>query len=107
MKYCGKIQRSGNDDFELGFDCNYNNLIYTLTYKINEEWQMGHVYKTKDIASNNIIVGLKVIANKKKNDKWTMEKNPLLNYNMKIDFVSDNWRGFKYDLIIYVMKFPE
>ena len=102
-----EIKRSGNDDFELGFNCDYNNLIYSKSYQVNEEWEMGHAKKSKDISSNDIIVGVKVIANKKKNGSWTMKENPLLQYNMKINFTSDNWRGFKYEVIVYAMKFPE
>ena len=108
IKKNGAINRNGNDDFELGFNCDYNNLIYTTKpYKVNEEWQMGHVKKTIESATNDIIVGVKIITNKKNNGKWTIEENPLLKYNMKVKFTSDNWRGLKYDIILYVMRFPE
>ena len=107
IKRPGSVSRNGNDDFELGFNCNYHNLIYTKISKVDEEWQIGKVKKTKESSSNDIIVGVKIISNKKHNGKWTIEENPLLKNNMNIKFTSDNWRGLKYDIIIYAMRFPE
>ena len=109
IKKSGKIKRSGNGNYELGFDNKYNNLIYSQTRIIKKDWGWNEwvVIANEDISTNDIIVGIKIIPEKNNDGKWEIKENPLLNYEMSIKISSDSFRGISYKIIVYMMKLPE
>ena len=109
IKKSGTIKRSGNGKFELGFDSNYNNLIYSQTRIIKKDWGWNEwvVIANEDISTNDIIVGIKIIPEKNKDGKWEIKENPLLTKQMTINFKSEWWCGINYELILYYMEFPK
>ena len=109
IKKSGTIKRSGNGKFELGFDSNYNNLIYSQTRIIEKKcgWNEWTVTANEDISTNDIIVGIKVIPEKNKDGKWEIKENPLLNYEMSIKISSDSFNEINYQIIVYMMKLPD
>ena len=109
IKKSGKIKRSGNGNYELGFDNKYNNLIYSLTRIIKKDWGWNEwvVIANEDISTNDIIVGIKIIPEKNKDGKWEIKENPLLNYEMSIKISSDSFNEINYKIIVYMMKLPD
>ena len=109
IKKSGKIKRSGNGNYELGFDNKYNNLIYSQTRIIKKDWGWNEwvVIANEDISTNDIIVGIKIIPEKNKDGKWEIKENPLLNYEMSIKISSDSFNEINYKIIVYMMKLPD
>ena len=73
---------------------------------------MHHIFKTKILEKkfNDIIVGFKIIGNRKENyynGKWTILNNPILSKEIKIKFVSQFYRAINYILELYLMKTPQ
>ncbi len=106
IKKSGTIKRSGNGNYELGFDNYYNNLIYSQTRIIEKGRGWGTVTANEDISTNDIIVGIKIIPEKNNDGKWEIKENPLLTNQMSIKFESEFYHGINYTLILYLMKLP-
>ena len=110
IKKRGNIIRKVNDKkdkYELGFDSDYNNLIYNKTIEIYKKYKFFNFVSVKqDISTNDdIIVGIKIISKKDDNGKWEIKENLLTN-QMSIKFESEFCHGIKYKLILYLMKLP-
>ena len=58
---------------------------------------------------DDIIVGWKISSRWRDgtNGEWNMEGNPLLTNKIKIEFVSQSFRGERFDIYVYLMKYPE
>ena len=103
----GEIKKNGNEKYEMGLDDSFNKLIYVKNYTINEEWEFVVKKKAMNISSNDIIVGFKIIPNKQNNGEWILNKNPLLTNTMKIEFISDYFRGLEYTILVCAIKLYE
>ena len=58
---------------------------------------------------DDIIVGWRIDSKWRDgtNGEWESENNPLLKHNVNFTFTSQRFRGERFGVLIYLMKFPE
>ena len=98
---------NGDSNLKIGI-CDKNNLEIELkTGGIYEEHSLFR--KKTTVFSKEyqeIIVGLEIISRKHNNGEFSF-KNPLLENELRIEFISDKSHSLNYDINIYLMKCPE
>ena len=107
------MNKENYENFDTGIqqECNKPK-IYLETIKIFVDTSYFQMWKSKIFEKkfNDIIVGFKIIGNRKENyynGKWTILNNPILSKEIKIKFVSQLYRVINYKLEIYLMKTPQ
>ncbi len=107
------MNKENYENFDTGIqqECNKPK-IYLETIKIFVDTSYFQMWKSKIFEKkfNDIIVGFKIIGNRKENyynGKWTILNNPILSKEIKINFVSQLYRVINYKLEIYLMKTPQ
>ena len=107
------MNKESYENFDTGIqqEC-YKPKIYLKTIKIFVDASYFQMWKTKILEKkfNDIIVGFKIIGNRKENyynGKWTILNNPILSKEIKIKFVSQFYRAINYILELYLMKTPQ
>lgn len=107
------INKENYENFDAGIqqECNKPK-IYLETIKIFVDTSYFEMWKTKIFEKkfNDIIVGFKIIGNRRENyynGKWTIMNNPILSKEIKIKFVSQFYRAINYKLNVYLMKTPQ
>ena len=110
----GKGCNHGNSD-----EFDWNNGIITesdfpkVYFKMYERKCDGKPFQkiklTLDEKYDDIIVGWRIESRWRDgtNGEWTMEENPLLTNKIKIKFVSQAFRGERFDIYVYLMKYPD
>ena len=97
------MNKESYENFDTGIqqEC-YKPKIYLKTIKIFVDASYILMWKTKILEKkfNDIIVGFKIIGNRKENiynGKWTILNNPILSKEIKIKFVSQFYRAINYN----------
>ena len=86
---------------------NYNELIYSKSIHINEQWKFfGGSGNNYNQCFEDIIVGWKIERLEQFNGSWEIE-NPILKYEINLNFYRTCWLGYSYDIRVYFMKEPE
>lgn len=88
---------------------NYPPIIYVVKYlKEGNGKFLKKIIKTINESYEDIIVGYEIIDcwDDGTNGIWALKSNPLLNYNASFDFTSQLFRGEKFKINIYLMKYP-
>ena len=85
-----------------------NQLIYSKNIPIREKW----AFKDKDFnfqeSYPHIIIGWEIKSLESFNGKCTLEESPILKKEIKFNFVRQFYIfGSKYDIVIYLMKYPD
>ena len=120
-KYCETISQIKNSNYNFKSKGNHNisvgiceekefPKIYAIHY--TQEGDGGNplgIKKTLSDSYEDIIVGYRIEECWKDgtNGTWIIESNPLLKKSANFDFKSKFFRGEKFKISIYVMKFPE
>ena len=101
-------------DFETGNtkENNHDPHIYLKQFHVSVEASLIDMYTTYNLNENfkDIIVGLKIIGNRKDNDyngEWTIMNNPILSHDLKIKFESRFVRKINYIIKVYLMETPK
>ena len=98
---CGKVLEC-NDPEEIE--------IYCKQFIVKEKGQMlKHQIKEIKESFTDIIIGFRInsVWNDGTNGKWTLEEDPLLKTKIDVKFVSKLFRGERFDLEVYLMKYPK
>mgnify|MGYP006873114876 CR=1 FL=1 len=83
--------------------------IYCKKYKISETGQfLKHQVKEIKATFNDIIIGFRINScwNDGTNGKWSLEEDPLFQTRINVKFVSKLFRGERFELEVYLMKYP-
>ena len=107
------VNKEDYGDFSIGIqqECNKPK-IYLEKIKIFFDASYFKMWKTENFEKkfNDIIVGFKIIGNRKENyynGKWTILNNPILSKELKIQIVSQIYRAINYILEVYLMGTPK
>ena len=98
---CGKVLEC-NDPDEVE--------IYCKQFMIKEKGQiLRHQIKEIKESFTDIIIGFRINScwNDGTNGTWTLEEDPLLKTRIDVKFVSKLFRGERFDLEVYLMKYPK
>ena len=97
---CGKVLEC-NDPDEVE--------IYCKKFFVLEIGQfLRHRVKEISESFNDIIIGFRINScwNDGTNGTWTLEEDPLFKTKIKVKFVSKLFRGERFELEVYLMKYP-
>ena len=97
---CGKVLEC-NDPDEVE--------IYCKQFMVKETGQfLKHQIKEIKESFTDIIIGFRINScwNDGTNGTWTLEEDPLFKTKINVKFVSKLFRGERFDLEVYLMKYP-
>ncbi len=100
----------GKESTSRGFCEEKNGFIYSKKYEAKGDGEFfSHITRKVNYTYPDTIVGFKIISrwNDGTNRTWTLAEDPLLKNEINITFKSQLFRGERFNVEVYLIKFPE
>lgn len=100
----------GSETTSRGFCEEIDDLIYSKKYEAKGDGvPFSRITRKVNYTYPDTIVGFKIISrwNDGTNGTWTLVEDPLLKNEINITFTSQLFRGERFDVKVYLIKFPE
>ena len=100
----------GTETTSRGFCEEIDDLIYSKKYEAKGDGvPFSRITRKVNYTYPDTIVGFKIISrwNDGTNGTWTLVEDPLLKNEINITFTSQLFRGERFDVKVYLIKFPE